>query len=226
MSTWAACLQWRFRVAIWRRSSRGETCWRSACALCRSGRIILKQQVCNSKSWSVLARAIERGINAPLASSCGRLFDAVAAALGCAPATLSYEGEAACALEALAASCHGVTHPVTMPLVDNQLDLATFWQQWLNWQAPVNQRAWAFHDALAQGFAALMREQATMRGITTLVFSGGVIHNRLLRARLAHYLADFTLLFPQSLPAGDGGLSLGQGVIAAARWLAGEVQNG
>ena len=65
-----------------------------------------------------------------------------------------------------------------------------------------------------------------MCGITTLVFSGGVIHNRLLRARLAHYLADFTLLFPQSLPAGDGGLSLGQGVIAAARWVAGEVQNG
>ncbi len=108
---------------------------------------------------------------------------------------------------------HGVTHPVTMPLVDNQLDLATFWQQWLSWQAPVNQRAWAFHDALAQGFAALMREQATMRGITTLVFSGGVIHNRLLRARLAHYLADFTLLFPQSLPAGDGGLSLGRGLL-------------
>ena len=119
-----------------------------------------------------------------------------------------------------------VKHADAGNAVIGELDLATFWQQWLNWQAPVNQRAWAFHDALAQGFAALMREQATMRGITTLVFSGGVIHNRLLRARLAHYLADFTLLFPQSLPAGDGGLSLGQGVIAAARWLAGEVQNG
>ncbi len=171
----------------------------------------------------MLARAIERGINA-LASSWA-VVRCRGGGTGCAPATLSYEGEAACALEALAASCHGVTHPVTMPLVDNQLDLATFWQQWLNWQAPVNQRAWAFHDALAQGFAALMREQATMRGITTLVFSGGVIHNRLLRARLAHYLADFTLLFPQSLPAGDGGLSLGQGLLLR-RVGCGEVQNG
>lgn len=46
------------------------------------------------------------------------------------------------------------------------------------------------------------------------------MHNRLLSARLAFYLHDFTLLFPQRLPAGDGGLSLGQGVIAAAWALA------
>ncbi|POT56402.1 carbamoyltransferase HypF [Citrobacter amalonaticus] len=175
--------------------------------------------VLQRQNWRVLARAIERGINAPLASSCGRLFDAVAAALDCAPVSLSYEGEAACALEALASRCAGVEHPVTLPLNASQLDLAVFWQQWLNWQATPAQRAWAFHDALAQGFAALMREQAAMLNITTLVFSGGVMHNRLLSARLAFYLADFKLLFPHQLPAGDGGLSLGQGVIAAARWL-------
>ncbi|HCL5071407.1 TPA: carbamoyltransferase HypF [Salmonella enterica] len=172
------------------------------------------------QNWNVLARAIERGVNAPLASSCGRLFDAVAAALRCAPASLSYEGEAACALEALASQCAGVAHPVTMPLNGAQLDVAVFWRQWLNWQAAPAQRAWAFHDALACGFATLMRQQATARGITTLVFSGGVIHNRLLRGRLTFYLPDFKLLFPQLLPAGDGGLSLGQGVIAAARRLA------
>ncbi|EBA2748607.1 carbamoyltransferase HypF [Salmonella enterica] len=171
------------------------------------------------QNWNVLARAIERGVNAPLASSCGRLFDAVAAALRCAPASLSYEGEAACALEALASQCAGVAHPVTMPLNGAQLDVAVFWRQWLNWQAAPAQRAWAFHDALAYAFATLMRQQATARGITTLVFSGGVIHNRLLRARLTFYLSDFKLLFPQQLPAGDGGLSLGQGVIAAARRL-------
>lgn len=171
------------------------------------------------QNWNVLARAIERGINAPLASSCGRLFDAVAAALHCAPESLSYEGEAACALEALASQCAGVDHPVTVPLNGNQLDLAIFWQQWLIWQTDPAERAWAFHDALACGFATLMREQAEARGIKTLVFSGGVMHNRLLSARLAFYLRDFTLLFPQRLPAGDGGLSLGQGVIAAARVL-------
>ena len=175
---------------------------------------LLQQQ-----NWSVLARAIERGINAPLASSCGRLFDAVAAALHCAPESLSYEGEAACTLEALASQCAGVEHPVKIPVSANQLDLAVFWQQWLNWQATAPERAWAFHDALARGCATLMREQAVSRGINTLAFSGGVMHNRLLSSRLAFYLADFTLLFPQRLPAGDGGLSLGQGVIAAARVL-------
>lgn len=171
------------------------------------------------QNWRVLERAIARGINAPRASSCGRLFDAVAAALNCAPDTMSYEGEAACALEALASYCHEVAHPVTMPLRGNQLDLATFWSQWLTWQATPAERAWAFHDALARGFSTLLREQANARGIATLVFSGGVMHNRLLSSRLAYYLADFTLLFPHQLPAGDGGLSLGQAVIAAARVL-------
>lgn len=173
---------------------------------------VLRQQ-----NWPLLARAMERGINAPKASSCGRLFDAVACALGCAPQTLSYEGEAACRLEALAATCEGVSHPVTLPWRDGALDLATFWQQWLGWQANPAQKSWAFHDALACGLAAMMRDCANARDIHTLAFGGGVLHNRLLAARLAFYLHDFTLLFPQQLPAGDGALALGQAVIAAAR---------
>lgn len=172
------------------------------------------------QNWPVLERAIARGINAPLASSCGRLFDALACALGCAPEQLSYEGEAACQLEALAAKAENVEHPVKMPLCGNRLDLATFWQTWLGWQALPSARAWAFHDALACGFAGLAREQARKRGITMLVFSGGVLHNRLLKARLQHYLADFSLLFPHQLPAGDGGIAFGQGLVAAARAIA------
>ena len=161
-----------------------------------------------------LARAIERGINAPVASSCGRLFDAVACSLGCAPEALSYEGEAACRLEALARQSSGVAHPL---ILGRDLNMAYFWQQWFSWSAPAAEKAWAFHDVLAQGFAALMHHHASRCGITTLVFGGGVLHNRLLRERLTVYLSGFTLLFPQRLPAGDGGISLGQALIAAAR---------
>ena len=62
-----------------------------------------------------------------------------------------------------------------------------------------------------------MRDCANARNIHTLAFGGGVLHNRLLTARLTFYLADFTLLFPQQLPAGDGAIAFGQAVIAAAR---------
>ncbi len=173
--------------------------------------------VLERQNWPLLARAIERGINAPLASSCGRLFDAVACALGCAPLHLSYEGEAACQLEALAATSGAVTHPVTLPLRGRQLDLAVFWRQWLNWKASPAARAWAFHDALAHGIAALARLHAVSHGIETLVFSGGVLHNRLLKNRLRVYLPQFTLLFPHQLPAGDGAIAFGRGLVAAAR---------
>lgn len=168
------------------------------------------------KPWSPLAQAIARGINSPLASSAGRLFDAVAAATGCAPAQLSYEGEAACRLEALALRCGPVSHPVTLPIIDGELDMATFWQQWLGWQAAAGERAWAFHDALANGLATLAAEHARRCNLDTIVCSGGVMHNRILRERLQFWLRDFTVLVPGRLPAGDGAIAFGQAVIAAA----------
>nr|WP_206286019.1 carbamoyltransferase HypF [Yersinia kristensenii] len=165
----------------------------------------------------ILARAIARGINAPLASSAGRLFDAVAAALNIVSPAISWEGEAACLLEALAWQSSRTVPPVTMPLHDNQLDLTTFWQQWLAFDASPAERAYAFHFALAQGFATLARQAAQRFAVDTIAFSGGVLHNRLLRQLLREQLYDFKLLMPQRLPAGDGGLALGQAVIAAAR---------
>lgn len=178
-------------------------------------------QALSAHPWQPLSRAIRAGVNAPLASSCGRLFDAVAAALGCAPATLSWEGEAACRLETLARQAQGAKHPVTLPLRQTpqgiRLDLARFWQQWLAWRAPSAERAFAFHDALAQGFAALAHYQARRSGCNTVALGGGVLHNRLLRQLLPHYLAPLRVLMPQQFPAGDGGLALGQAVIACAR---------
>ena len=61
-------------------------------------------KTCTEPNWQILVNAIERGLNCPPISSAGRLFDAVAYALGIAPSIVSWEGEAACHLEALANS--------------------------------------------------------------------------------------------------------------------------
>ena len=179
---------------------------------------------CTEPNWQILINAIERRLNCPPISSAGRLFDAVAYALGIAPTIVSWEGEAACHLEALANTSSLATQaqsavhiPVKMPLIGNKLDLAYFWQSWLNYLAPVADKAFAFHYALAQGFAELATNQARKHQCRTIVLSGGVMHNQLLRRLLKENLSEFHVLSAHKLPMGDGGLSLGQAVIAMHR---------
>ena len=181
-------------------------------------------KTCTEPNWQILVNAIERGLNCPPISSAGRLFDAVAYALGIAPSIVSWEGEAACHLEALANTSSlaiqaqsAVNIPVKMPLIGNKLDLAYFWQSWLNYHASVEDKAFAFHYALAQGFAELAANQARQHQCRTIVLSGGVMHNQLLRRLLKENLSEFHVLSAHKLPMGDGGLSLGQAVIAMHR---------
>ena len=181
-------------------------------------------KTCTEPNWQILVNAIERGLNCPPISSAGRLFDAVAYDLGIAPTIVSWEGEAACHLEALANTSSLATQaqgavniPVKMPLIGNKLDLAYFWQSWLNYHASVEDKAFAFHYALAQGFAELAANQAHQHQCRTIVLSGGVMHNQLLRRLLKEALSEFRVLSAHKLPMGDGGLSLGQAVIAMHR---------
>ena len=181
-------------------------------------------KTCTEPNWQILVNAIERGLNCPPISSAGRLFDAVAYDLGIAPTIVSWEGEAACHLEALANTSSlaiqaqsAVNIPVKMPLIGNKLDLAYFWQSWLNYHASVEDKAFAFHYALAQGFAELAANQARQHQCRTIVLSGGVMHNQLLRRLLKENLSEFHVLSAHKLPMGDGGLSLGQAVIAMHR---------
>ena len=181
-------------------------------------------KTCTEPNWQILVNAIERGLNCPPISSAGRLFDAVAYDLGIAPTIVSWEGEAACHLEALANTSSLATQaqsavniPVKMPLIGNKLDLAYFWQSWLNYHAPAADKAFAFHYALAQGFAELATSQARKYQCRTIALSGGVMHNQLLRRLLKENLSEFHVLSAHKLPMGDGGLSLGQAVIAMHR---------
>ena len=83
--------------------------------------------------------------------------------------------------------------------------------------ASVEDKAFAFHYALAQGFAELAANQARQHQCRTIVLSGGVMHNQLLRRLLKENLSEFHVLSAHKLPMGDGGLSLGQAVIAMHR---------
>ena len=180
-------------------------------------------QSCLDYDWQLLAKAIERNLNSPRISSAGRLFDAVAFGLGITPPQLSWEGEAACQLEVLASQSvlaslpfDKIELPTLMPLnAENKLDLAHFWQAWIALDSSNADKAFIFHYALAEGFARLARQQAQRYHCETIVLSGGVWHNQLLRRLIKEQLAEFKVLSAHQFPMGDGGLSLGQAVIAA-----------
>ena len=179
-------------------------------------------KTCSELPWEPLSNVIERNLNSPLISSAGRLFDAVAYGLGIVGDKLSWEGEAACYLEALATQSDfikdeksAVNIQVKMPIQNNQLDLATFWQNWLDYDDSKENKAFVFHYALAKGFAELARQQAKRHNCKTIVLSGGVMHNQLLRRLLKQVLSEFNVLSAHQYPMGDGGLSLGQAMIAS-----------
>ena len=190
-------------------------------------------QTCADYDWQLLAKAIERNLNSPRISSAGRLFDAVAFSLGITRPQLSWEGEAACQLEVLAAQSglsnqhqQTIKLPTLMPInADNKLDLATFWQAWIALNASPANKAFIFHYALAQGLSRLVRQQANQHHCNTIVLSGGVWHNQLLRRLVKENLAEFKVLSAHQFPMGDGGLSLGQAVIASVQFSKTEPHN-
>ncbi|MDI3323277.1 carbamoyltransferase HypF [Pontibacterium granulatum] len=174
-----------------------------------------------TKPCATLDKMIEKGLNCPLTSSAGRLFDAVAAALGCHGEGITYEGQAAIELETLAREGNPETPAYQFANADNRIDPAPFWQQLI---AGLKQRnradmAMAFH----KGFANAVVEQTLLLhkayGFKTVALSGGVMQNGLLFSTLENQLGaqGFTVLTHQMLPANDGCIAFGQALIAAAQ---------
>jgi hydrogenase maturation protein HypF len=171
-----------------------------------------------------LAQAqLRAGLNAPLASSMGRLFDAAAAVLGVRTCG-GYEGQAAMQLEAVAGREPGdslefpvlVNHDGTWVL--DPLPLLIALADGLRRGRPVSALAAAFHESVARAAAELAAQAAEAEGIDTVALGGGVFQNvRLLgslHARL-HRLG-LRVLVPRLLSPNDGAISYGQGAVAAA----------
>ncbi|MCF6289626.1 MAG: carbamoyltransferase HypF [Desulfobacterales bacterium] len=172
-----------------------------------------------------LVQMMEKGINSPLTSSCGRLFDAVAALLNLRY-TVSFEGEAAAMLEmVLPGHDHdqgvydfAIREKAGVPV---QLDIAPIIKgvvQDLREQVPAPVISSRFHNTLAELFARTAMLLRGQTGINQVVLSGGVFQNMTLQTALKTRLEriGFTVYVHNQVPANDGGLALGQAVAGHA----------
>lgn len=165
----------------------------------------------------VFLKMLERRINSPLTSSCGRLFDAVAALLWVRD-RVSYEGQAAIELEALAESVETESaYPYVLEknVIDFRPAIRSIVKE-LEAQKHRAVIARAFHNTVAAASADVCRSIRTETGLENIVFSGGVFQNKLLTERLFGRLSEqnFNVFTHRLVPPNDGGIALGQAVIA------------
>jgi hydrogenase maturation protein HypF len=169
----------------------------------------------------LVTQATIKGINAPLSSSCGRLFDAVAALLGLRQ-KVSFEGQAAMALEMIADPSQSQPYPYLLfheadriifdasPLIDSIIKDHSS-------GLPVAQVAGRFHLSLAMMIEEVCAQVRQNTGLKRVVLSGGVFQNCLLTEMVLLRLekSGFQILTHSLVPPNDGGLALGQAVVAA-----------
>jgi hydrogenase maturation protein HypF len=176
----------------------------------------------HEQQWAAVTALAARGINAPASTSAGRLFDAVAALLSVRD-SINYEGQAAVELEQLADPAERGSYRAGVagegPFGIRGADLVrAVTGELLAGVAPAVIAA-RFHN----GIAALIEDgcvRARERsGLGTVALSGGVFQNMLVTARAVARLEarGFRVLLHSRVPCNDGGISLGQAVVAGAR---------
>ncbi len=181
-----------------------------------------------TKPLAMLATMIGKHVNSPPSSSCGRWFDAFAATLGLHSGQVSYEGQAAIALEILATPVFAVEqpYPQAWSLVPHG-DLSVLRWQGL-WLAVLDDLkrhvdkariAARIHHSLVDATVQILLGFSQQLGVDCVVLSGGVFQNRLLLEGVDGQLRQRgkTVLSPQGYPMNDGGVALGQAVVVAAR---------
>lgn len=207
----AAREPWRM-AAAWLYAALGEAVWQ-----------LPGMPVLAAAERQLLQAMLERGINAPFSSSMGRLFDTAAFLLGAATRN-SFDGQAGMALEALAetAATPELLPYRVQPGAPFQLDPAPLLLgllQRLQAGESAASLARAFHASLAAAVVDgcdLIRQDC---GLDRVVLSGGVFQNRLLTELVYTFLArsNFSVFIHRLVPPNDGGIALGQAVIAAKR---------
>ena len=185
------------------------------------GSVDLRRRLATDELTTITAMA-EQGINSPLTSSMGRLFDAVAALTGVRDDAL-YEGQPAIELEAVAdrgergSYAFGLTGDA--PIVLDPLPAIEALLDDIAAGTPAAITSARFHNGVADAAVAVARRVAAESGARHVALGGGVWMNRRLVTAVAAGLREAGLvpLLPRELPVNDGGVSYGQAVVACAR---------
>ncbi len=173
-------------------------------------------QAASEQKLNVVRRQIDTRTNAPLTSSMGRLFDAVASLAGVRQ-SVNYEAQAAIELEAVADPAEQGAYPIEIGdgPIDPRPALLDLWSDRDSGIAAgvISAR---FHNGVVRMIRATCESIRRQEGINTVALSGGVWQNMTLLRKTVPALegAGFTVYIHRQVPANDGGLSLGQAVIA------------
>ena len=168
---------------------------------------------------AVIRHQLDRRLNAPLTSSMGRLFDAVASIAGVRQA-VTYEAQAAIELEALADPAESGVYPLELSgeLLDPASMLHALVRD-LRLGASLPVLSARFHNGIAEAVRLVCNQLRAQHGLQQVVLSGGVWQNMfLLEQAISRLQQDgFTVLLHHQVPTNDGGLALGQALIASAQ---------
>jgi hydrogenase maturation protein HypF len=166
-------------------------------------------------------KMLERRINSPLTSSCGRLFDAVASLIGLRN-RVSYDGQGAIELEGIAETSddseaypYDISTEEGIPVVDFRKMFKAMAHDVSGKAAPAPM-ARRFHNTVAVSAVEMCGKIRESTGLERVVLSGGVFQNKLLSERIHTLLAGkgFQVYTQRLAPPNDGGVALGQAIIA------------
>ncbi|MCL4458401.1 MAG: carbamoyltransferase HypF [Chloroflexi bacterium] len=170
----------------------------------------------------IIQKQLQKGLNAPLTSSCGRLFDAVAALLGLRQ-IVNYEGQAAIELEMIAAEDvegdYEWGYNRDQPLVLDAAPVIRGIIADLCYGLPEEIIAAKFHNAVVQLIITVCQRIREREGLDKVLLSGGVFQNLYLLKRVLPALrqAGFQPFIQRRVPCNDGGIALGQAMVADAQ---------
>lgn len=181
---------------------------------------------CNlPQGWELMIAATSKGINAPLTSSAGRLFDIAAGILGIGQ-VIHYEGQAAIELELAAGQGHGYVLPYTIsvgqPRILDFMSTFAALAEGVGRGEGVSCLAACFHSTVAQAIVDMVDLIRRDTGLNKVALSGGVWQNRILLTKVVGMLQQtgFEIYTNQQVPLNDGGLALGQAFVAGTKIMA------